>query len=146
MSLNRGSATGSVVAGSGVTLLARLRGQGGQHVTQASLSSIGYTVSDLQAGAIIATGTFTVSSTIFDSLQQFDPRWTMDSQAAPGADGSWGYNFLAGLPASALPQTTLTSAALYLPPPRVQVDVLFTPLTGEVFRVVWSFSPVRTWK
>ena len=142
--MNVGSISAQVAAGSGVTVLARLRGQTGALVTRASLSSITYTVSDLRAGAVVGTGSLTPSAAVFDDLQT-DARWTQDSEARPGPDGAWGYNFAGTLPASLFPATTLTAAAARAAPGRVQVDVVFTPTTGQPFRVVWSWTPVRVW-
>lgn len=142
--MNVGSISGQVAGGSGVTLLARLRGQDGSLVTRASLSSISYSVANLTAGTVLGTGSLTVSSTVFDDLQT-DARWTQDTANRPGPDGASGYNFAATLPASLFPATTLTAAAARSAPPRIQVDIVFTPVSGEPFRVIWSWAPVRVW-
>ena len=142
--MNVGSISGQVAAGSGVTVLARLRGQDGALVTRASLSSIAYSVANLTTGAVLGTGTFTISSAVFDSLQS-DARWTQDTEARPGPDGSHGYNFAATLPASLFATSTLSATAAQAAPPRIQADVLFTPTSGEPFRVVWTWTPVRVW-
>jgi hypothetical protein len=142
--MNVGSISGQVAAGSGVTILARLRGQDGSLVTQASLTSIAYSVANLTEGEVVGTGSLTVSTCVYDSLQT-DARWTQDTASRPGPDGATGYNFAATLPASLFPETTLTSAVARSAPPRVQVDVTFTPTSGQPFRVVWSWTPVRVW-
>jgi len=139
---------GTAVPGkSGVTLLARLRGSDGRLVTRASLSSIAYTVSDLSAGTSLGTGTFTISTTVYDSLQQGDPRWSADSAREPGPDGSHGYNFAAELPASLFALTTLAEPGVLSGPARpgrIQADVAFTPASGQAWRVVfaWDSYPV----
>lgn len=143
--MNVGSISGQVAAGSGVTVLARLRGNDGGLVTQASLTSIAYSVANLTSGSVLGTGSFTVSDSVYDSLQQGDARWTQDSESRPGPDGSHGYNFAATIPASLFPATTLTAVAAQSAPPRIQVDVTFTPTSGQPFRVVWTWSPVRVW-
>jgi hypothetical protein len=136
--------TGAGVPGkTGVTLLARLRMTSGALVTRASLSSIAYTVSDLTSGEALGTGTFTVSSTVFDSLQQNDLRWHADSLAAPGADGASGFNFLATVPASLFALETLEAPGVLTgtaAPRSIQCDVAFTPATGEAFRVVFRWT------
>ena len=86
--------TGVIVAGSGATLMARLRGNAGQLVTQASLTSISYTVTDLTAGTVSSPVTVSVAACVFDNLQQGDPRWSKDSANDPGPDGEHGYNAL----------------------------------------------------
>lgn len=142
--ISRSVITGAAVPGqSGVTLLARVRGSDGRLITQASLSSIAYTVSDLTNGESLGTGTFTISSTVYDSLQQGDPRWSADSAARPGADGSHGYNFAGELPASLFALTTLAEPGVLTGPAdpiQVQADVAFTPASGQAFRMVWSWK------
>ncbi len=131
--------TGSAVPmRSGVALLARIAGATGVPITQASLSTIQYALTDLGAGPGVppVTGPLTalsVAAVVFDQLQQQDPRWTRDSAQAPGADGLFGFNFLAVLP-----------AALMTSPNRQHVDVIFTPVSGEPFRVSFEWSPLTT--
>lgn len=139
--LTRVVITGYAVALSGVTLLARILGNAGQPVTQASLSAIAYTVTDLTAGSNAGSGTFTIADAVFDSLQT-DPRWQEDSAASPGPDGLTGYNFLATLPGSLFPLIIPAAPTPYAPAPAphsYQADVAFTPTSGEAFRVVWQF-------
>lgn len=146
MPTNRSTIAGQAIPGkTGVTLMARLRGAAGALVTGASLSSIGYTVSDLTDGTALGSGTFTVSAVLFDSLQQGDARWSKDSAGRPGADGAWGYNFLASLAATLFPLTALAADDLLAgpaPPHRVQCDVAFTPVSGQPFRVLFSWLSV----
>lgn len=135
--------TGVILAGSGVTLMARIAGVAGNLLTQASVSSISYQVTNLTLGQVAGSGTLTVSQVVFNSLVQNDPRWTADSASQPGADGLWGYNFLTTLPASIFPVSSVVS-----PPPLVaaapqtyQVDIVFTPTSGQPFRVSYQ-APV----
>ncbi len=136
--------SGVVAAQSGILLLARVVGATGGAITQASITSIAWTVTDLTLGTVLATGTFTVSSSVFDSLQQNDPRWTYDSAASPGPDGAFGYNFAATLPSTVLAVSTPSPVPPGYPPAnlprRVQVDVAFTPVVGAAFRVIFLLS------
>ncbi len=126
--------TGQSIPGtSGVTLMARIRGQDHTLLTQASLSAIAWTLTDLTTGLAVTTGTFTIASVVFDSLQQGDGSWTKDKRTAPGPDGAWGYNFRAILPAASIAPSGN----------RFQGDVHFTPATGEPFRVVFQFRTVK---
>lgn len=149
MQLNQAVITGVVPARTGVTLLARLLGNAGTPVTQASLTSIGYTVTDTTNGLAVGTGTFTVSASVFNGLQVNDPRWTFDTALSPGRDGLTGYNFLATLPASLFAVTALTAApaAPWQPvqPRTFQADVAFTPVSGERFTVVFRWQEVQVY-
>ncbi len=126
----------------GVTLLSRLVGQNGRSVTQASLSTIAWTATDLTAGAVVSTGSFVVATSIFDSLQQNDPRWVKDSKTAPGPDGQYGYNFLGGplaynLLAAATPVQVPAGWPEGAAVRPVRVDVAFSPVGGVRFTVSW---------
>lgn len=123
--------TGIVVANSGVSLLARLVGNDGRPITRASISSIAYNVYNETDGENVASGsgTLTISDVVFDDLQTNDPRWTKDSEASPGKDGRFGYNFLATLPAS-----HFTADGN-----RLRVSITFTPASGQPFVVLFSF-------
>lgn len=122
---------------SGVTLMARIVGNTGDLITQASISSIAYGVTDLDDdNTSITTGTQTVASVIFDSLQQTDNAWTVDDADNLGEDGRWSYNYkwtLAG--------TVVTVA---LSGHRFQIDVRFTPVTGEPFTIPFIFKSTKT--
>lgn len=133
--MSLGLITGIVVSGSGVTLMARILGNTGRPITRASLSSITYNVQNVTDATVEGTGTLTIASVVFDSLQQTDPRWTRDSADEPGEDGAWGYNFLATMAASLFADGG----------DRIQVDVKFTPASGEAFIVPFSFVPVTTY-
>lgn len=139
-SLTRPLVTGMAIPdGSGVTLLARLRGQGGAYVTQASLSAIGWAVTDLTVGIQLGTGTFTVGQVIYDSIQLNDPRWQVDVG---------GYNFLAVLPASLFPVRipAAPDPLAGLPPAALrQADVTFTPLAGQPFKLCIQWQEMQAW-
>lgn len=144
----RSMVSGPAVAGaSGVTLLARIRGQSGQLVTPASVSSIAYAVTDLDAGLVLGTGTF-AASTVLSGLVQGDPRWAADSPSSPGADGASGYNWAATLPASLFavdaPAAPVPPASQALPR-RIRCDVAFTPVSGEPFRVAFQWEASRAY-
>jgi len=138
----------AVVNRSGVTLLARIVGNGGMPITQASLSTIQYALTDFGSGSPTpgspgpanpapttgALASLTISSVVFDSLQQNDPRWTKDSAANLGSDGAWGYNFLATL-----------AATLFTTANRQQCVVVFTPVTGQPFRCLFQWQPVESY-
>lgn len=86
--------TSEIWEDSGPVLMARIFNHAGTLVTQASVSAIAYKVFDLSAPATAtATGTLTVSSVIFDTLQA-GVIWTSDSV---------GYNFRWATPASLFP-------------------------------------------
>lgn len=125
---------------SGVALMARVRGADGRLITRASISTIAYTVTNLTDAETAGTGTFTVSDTVFDALQQSDPRWTRDGEGNPGSDGSWGYNWAGVVPAVTFEAAAMTSAGIAACPPRYQIDVAFTPASGQPFRVSYVVS------
>lgn len=138
---------GSIPTGTGVTLLARLRGAAGALVTQASLSSIAWTALELTAGTELGTGTWTVSEVVYDSLQQGDPRWSADDASNPGEDGEHGFNFAATVAASLFASRTLAAESPLSPlvPKRFQVEVVFTPTSGQPFTVVWQWREQVTY-
>ena len=134
--------TGSGPARSGVTLLARILGNNGNPVTQASVSSINYQVTNLSAGTTGTATALTVADVIFDSLQQNDLRWTKDDADHPGIDGRHGFNFAATIPRT---QFAAATPAVDTPDPvKYQIDVLFTPTTGQAFtqRFLYTAQPV----
>lgn len=145
----QGAVTGVVVSKSGVTLLARILGQLGTPITVATISSITWNVQDLVTQLSTGSGSFTPSQVVFDSLQVFDPRWNKDSASSPGPDKLWGYNFLASVPASSFTAYDVAASSAVFPsvvtPHTFQVDVEFTPVSGEKFRQPWVFKPIPTW-
>ena len=141
-----GVVTGIGVCGSGHTLMGRILGNSGVPITQASLASIAYAVRDLTAGTTITSGVaLTISSVVFDSLQQADPRWTKDSASSVGEDGRYGYNFLATLPATLFTAFDVDADTEEVTTHRYQVDVTFTPASGQPFRQAFQFPAVPTW-
>ena len=129
--------TGIILAGSGVLLMARLRGNSGQLATQASFSSITYQATNLTQGAIAGSGALSPAAVLFNALVQGDLRWTSDSASQPGSDGTYGYNFLAALPASIFAVSGVETPPLVDSPAQVyQIDLVFTPADGsQPFRV-----------
>jgi hypothetical protein len=138
-----------VIGNSGLVLCARILGNQGNPIVQADIATIAYTVQDLTLATLVTSGTFAVATSVFNSLQQQDPRWTTDSEFALGPDRQYGYNFAATVPAAALADLYTTSYNPELVPTvtphRTQVTVLFTPAAGEVFRVVYQFTPIPTY-
>ncbi|HLN30481.1 MAG TPA: hypothetical protein VK395_22245 [Gemmataceae bacterium] len=139
MSSAIGQVTTQAVAGhSGIVLMARLVGQGGLPVTQATINSVEVQVTDLtlvqngQAGSV-NTYTPAVASVIFNALQQTPP-WSQDNQYQPGTDGLWGYNFLYVVPAVNFENSGDT----------FQIDVAFVPAAGEQFEVSFLVPTVKT--
>jgi hypothetical protein len=116
-------------AGCGVTLMDRIQGNGATNITQASITSIAYTVtsygSETEAEeasngtAVIASSPLTKTSVVFDTLQTAAP-W--DSTA-----DSTGYNFRYDSPAADRP----TGHKWH------RFDIVFTPASGAKFAVVW---------
>lgn len=101
-------------------------------------------MTDRSGATTPGSGSLTVASVVFDSLQQSDPRWTRDNAQTPDAWGLFGYNFATELPASLFPATSTTAAAILAAPKEYQADVIFTPASGQAFRVVfrWTAVPV----
>jgi hypothetical protein len=142
--LNTGIVTGVVVANSGVSLLARILGNGGRPITQASLASVAIQVTDTVTGTGVLLSE-SVAATVFDSLVQNDPRWTKDTAAYPGPDGAWGYNFLATIPAAnSFGGTSLDGTGATVMN-RMQADCIVTPVSGQPFRVVFQWEPIRVY-
>lgn len=138
--------TGQAVPGNaGVALMARIRGNSHALVTQASVTSITYSVWDVQAyldsngetdaTAVVTTTSMTVSAVVFDALQQSDGLWTKDGPGRLGPDLAWGYNFKFVVPAVSF--TVARSGH------RHRVDVLVTPVSGEQFRLPFEFDTVK---
>jgi hypothetical protein len=113
-------------AGSGFPYCARINGLAGSPIVQADITSIAYKVFDLSAGNVQvgATGSLTVATSVYNTMQT-DARWEVDAT---------GYNFSFCLPAS------YTAA---LGGHRLQVEVLFTPATGEAFSIVFHLDVRR---
>lgn len=100
----------------GAQCMARVSGQDGAAITQASLSSITCKVFDISTSTpdgVVATPTVTISTSVFDTLQT-DARWTKDST---------GYNFRHSLAASVF----ATGDHVY------RVEYKLAPTSGEAF-------------
>lgn len=139
--MSYGVITGTVTSGSDVALMARIRGSDGQLMTAESISAIAWQATDVTAGTLAASGTYTPAAVIFDTLVTGDPRWSIDSSDNPSPkDASYGYNFLAVVPYTTFPATGVALAGTA--PHVYQVDVQFTPVVGGQFVVVWAFAPV----
>ena len=120
-------AYGCAFEDSGVSLMARVYGHAATVITQATISSITYTVTehDTQENAedgangtsIITSTSLTVSAVVFDTLQT-DARWTKDST---------GYNFRYDSVAA-----DRTNGGVWH-----RYEVKFTPSSGAVFHAIW---------
>jgi hypothetical protein len=108
----------------GATVLARVIGQAGSNITQASLSTITYAIYAAETGTSVATGTVTISSSVYDTLQTSDARWTHDTT---------GYNFTHALTASNFASGDK----------RYRVEYKFTPVSGEVFWLVCELQALQ---
>lgn len=113
----------AVFEDSGCRWMAYVRGNAGAAIVQADISSIVYSVfdkSDLSTAT--ATGTLTVSSVIFDTLQtpSLDACWSKDST---------GYNFGWNVPATIF----ATGDKTY------RIEVKITPVSGEAMHLVRDF-------
>ncbi len=130
MSAVNGVVESKTVAKSGVTLMARVVGAGGTPITQASIGSISYAVQDVTEGTRVASGSISVAGTVYDSLQ-------------PWAEDANGYNFAWTTPASS---TAYTPANVpFIQPHQFQVDVQFTPVSGEPFIVPFVLWAHPVW-
>ena len=107
-----------------VRVMARIEGEAGTAITQATIVEIAMKITLLPARTVITPPPITVSDVIFDTLQT-DARWTVDST---------GYNFAHWI-----------DGATYLTTPSVihRLEYTFTPSTspGYVFPVLIDVSP-----
>ena len=108
----------SIYEDSGAFLMGRVLGNSGALITQSDISSITYYIWDITGNVEITSGSLTVSSVVFNSLQ-LDDRCTEDDI---------GYNFGYAAPASwfAAPDHTY------------RIEVKFTPSSGQVFFAVFE--------
>jgi hypothetical protein len=117
----------------GATLMDRVQGNGGANITQASITSIAYTVSRyasqddaqkcLNGTEVITGGTLSKTSVVFDTLQTAAP-WDTTSDAS-------GYNFRYDTPATDRPAVAGGGSYWH------RWDIVFTPASGAVFVVSW---------
>lgn len=118
--MTTGLIRGSVWEDGGATVMARVIGNAGTAITQASLTSIHYSLFDTNGAtpetAVVAGTSLTVSDVVFDTLQT-DARWTQDAT---------GYNF----------RHTIAASVLAAPAHLYRAEYKFTPTSGEVFWVV----------
>ncbi|MAT39201.1 MAG: hypothetical protein CL946_06325 [Ectothiorhodospiraceae bacterium] len=107
--------------------MGRVSDQDGDYIQQADISTITYTVYDIDdtTEAIVDETSLTVADVIFDALQVSDTRWN-------NSGDSTGYNFAAVLPGSAIPDDDVT----------YQIEVEFTPSSGEAFVRLWQVETV----
>ncbi len=107
---------GTIYEDFAATLLARVTGNAGTNITQASLTSITYAVYDRSVNPVTAvnTGTLTIASVVYDTLQTTDDRWDVDTT---------GYNFAYTFPGTLFPSGNR----------EYRVEVKFTPTSGEAF-------------
>ena len=102
----------------GVTNLARVKGQTGANITQASISSIRREIFDRTVPATVGTTTLTIATAVFDTLQTGGP-WSKDTT---------GYNFK-----DAIGSTNFANGDR-----RYRVQYKFTPASGAAFWVVYE--------
>lgn len=108
----------------GLVVMARVLGQDGEAITQATIDTIAMTSMDLDDYSSVATASLTVSAVVFDTLQTADDRWTADQR---------GYNFLYAIPATAIPSPGKT----------YRVGLLFTPSSGQPFALAVDVTTRR---
>lgn len=114
-----------VIEGAGAVLLARVVGNAGTPITQASLSSISRLVYVPATATSVSSGTLTISSVVYDALQTGD-LWAADSE---------GYNFKDTIGASTLSEGNTV----------YRVEYKFTPTSGEVFKVLFDLTTVESY-
>lgn len=114
--------TAKVMEGAGATLMARVLGNAGTPITQATISSISrktFALPDTTA----TTTTPSVSSLVFDALQT-DARWTEDEV---------GYNF----------RDTVAASVLANGNTQYRVEYTLTPTSGEVIRFAFDLTTLE---
>ncbi len=132
MSNQANTILGRTFGGSGTAVWGRVvNPTTGVYLTQGALSAITYTIRDLSRGTTVASGSLTISSVVFDTLQTGDLAWVQDAI---------GYNFKTILPGTAFAFTAVNDAA-GLPQPRTfLISVLFTPASGQPFYQTWTVA------
>lgn len=127
-------ARNAIALHSGAALYARVTNSAGTNITQASLTSVAYQVRNLTRQTSGAKTALVIASVIFDSLQTGEG-WSE-------VDGT-GYNFATVIPASEFAQDPNADPSVI--DHRFQVDVLFTPASGQPFVVPFQFTAKPTW-
>lgn len=123
--------TGTATERSGAILMARIYGSARTLLTQASVSSIDYLVTDITAETTEGSGTLTVSQVLFDTLQ-LGSLWNKDNQ---------GFNCLWTVPASMLTRNGTLEDELGNPlPDRYAAELRFNLVSGEDFIQIWQFT------
>lgn len=120
---------GKIWEDAGATLMARIVGQDGSNITQASLTAITCKVFDLNSATpdtAVSTPSITIADVVFDTLQT-DSRWSFDTT---------GYNF----------RHSPSSANFSAGDHRYRIEYKFDPVSGDDFFVVFEVMahPVRT--
>lgn len=126
-------AANAIAGHSGAALYARVTNSAGTAITQATLTSIHYKVNDLTSGTRGTKTSLTIASVIFDVLQTGEG-WDVDST---------GYNFATVINDTEFSWDPDSDPAVI--DHRIQVDVLFTPASGEPFVVPFQFTAKPTW-
>ncbi len=105
----------------GLTIMARLRGNGGALILQADFTGIAASVwpEGTPTSPTLDATALTIASVVFDTLQKEadDARWTRDTT---------GYNFAYTVPASAFPSPGLH-----------RVEIVFDPTSGDDWPLVY---------
>jgi len=107
-------------------ILARITGTANTAITQGTVSSIAYTITDTSTNTVVDSGSLTVANVVYDTLQT-DAVWTNDST---------GYNFKWLPSASSFPTGGVTYA----------VELQITASGGEKIQVPFSLTPVSIWR
>lgn len=127
-------ARNAIAANSGAALYARVTNSAGTAITQASLTSVHYRVKDLTADTLGTKTALTISAVIFDTLQTGEGWSEVDTT---------GYNFATVIPATEFDFDP--EADPHFIDHRFQVDILFTPASGQPFVVPFQFTAKATW-
>lgn len=119
-----GIITGTGFPGSGHTVYGLVQGAAGANVTQASISSIAWSVTriaDDSEETETESGSLTIASVVFDTPQDSD-----DDPRIPSGQTA---NFIATINATAFP---VAGRGL-----RHRITITFTPATGQPFAQDW---------
>ncbi len=132
--------TQAVPGKSGILCMARISGNAGVLITQATISSIQVVVTDVTqvaAGQSGAVNTYmpAVGTVVSDALQQNSGLWTKDSASQPGPDGLWDYNVAWTVPAACFANAG----------DRFQIDFKFQPVSGEPFVVSFLVPTLKVY-
>lgn len=110
----------TVFQGIGAVLLDRIVDASGNYITQSAISSIAVTSYDITTDTQISTGSLTVNTTVFNSLQTADPRWIEDTL---------GFNSAYQLAGTYWPNAGI-----------VRLEIIFTPTSGNALASVWQLT------